>query len=276
MSGIFTLKIKNQGLLSLLMAKAKNPLTGNSRLTIDSRPEFNGEFSLYLTLCALFDISRVLIVGARDDFFYIQTNSCAEYLLIEPSVQDAQRLIDYANKRAYKNIKVSTCGVWNQDNINLEIYPGGTCFPIRDENQYGEAIRQGLIVDPYFIPGRTYVLNRNDAVISLAYTLDSICQSEGFLDVPHFTKLDIEGSEIFALKGYKCSRAIPFIQYEYNTFWWNAGIPHSVIFELLPDSYQYLVTPSGLFRITKPLEQYVYANLLASRIDLGESIGFVL
>ena len=89
-------------------------------------------------------------------------------------------------------------------------------------------------------------------------------------------KIDVEGAELDVMEGYKNIFNINFIQYEFNTCWYNANRRHSEIMNKLHQYKHYLISKDGLRLIKSPFEKYFYCNILASKFDLGDNVEFLV
>ena len=103
-------------------------------------------------------------------------------------------------------------------------------------------------------------------------TIDEIAKAQGLARV-NFIKLDIEGSELEALKGARGligDGLVDFIQMEYNQTWIAARVSLHDVFEFFePYQYQlYKVIPRGLLRMGSyhyTLDDFYFSNILAVR-----------
>ena len=91
---------------------------------------------------------------------------------------------------------------------------------------------------------------------------------------PSFVKIDIEGGEYLVIKGLLESATPDFVQYEYGATWFHAGVAHEEMFELMSDYYHYILTPRKMFLLERPLRQYFYANVIASRYYFGKELAY--
>ena len=153
------MRIKNANLLETL---SSNGDTDKISAVFDSRPEFNGEFKAFITLSTIFDLEFICVVGARDDFFYLQSSPSSTFLLIEPSITDLEKLKSYTIKKGYSQVYLTDSCIWSEKGRKIELYPGGTCYPISNQNEYESALSSGKIIDPYYKRESCYIRNKED------------------------------------------------------------------------------------------------------------------
>lgn len=238
----------------------------------DCRPEFNGEFRCFWWLLQNFDIKNPLIIGAVDDYHYLQAKPHAKWTLVEPSSEGASRLSAYCKSQLINADILQHALTANAREVI--IYDNGSIFSKKSTLEINRLVGQGLIKDSYLlhqINTSSYLPNKPIA------KLPSIIGSDVIAGPFDFVKIDVEGAEceiISSLLPTFSNNVI--VQYEYNSTWIHANKTHADMFSVLDGYHHYAISPFKLVPILKPIESYFYANFLASPFSLPacHSYGF--
>jgi Methyltransferase FkbM domain len=240
----------------------------------DCRPEFNGEYRCFWWLLKNYIIKKPIVVGAADDYHYLQALHRARWTLVEPSPSDAMGIHEYCRRQLVEALVVQQA--ITHDARIVDIYDNGSIFPKADVGKIQQLVAQGKIFDPYMLNQlKSGTYSRNQKLASL----QSVRAEQVLDDSYDFLKIDVEGAEceiVEAIKNFLAPSA--FVQYEFHSTWIHAGRNHKDMFDILPGWYHYLITYDGLVLQPTPADFYYYANFLATPFPLTafESFKFLV
>ena len=239
----------------------------------DSRPMFNGEYRAFLAIDRLFGyIDNFISVGARGDRFYLDTIPKSRCVFVEPDLTAAQELNSYASGFNITNKYIETHGL-HPTLPTASITEFGSIYIRKSLYLIKEAIASGVICCPY-------VMNEveNGSWKEGAYKFEAPCITPAellkkFSIDPYYIKIDVEGAEVMIIDSFLKAGASPsFIQYEYGVPWFHGNIKMQDMFDCTPGYYHYVIKEDRMILVERPVRQYFYANMVASRRYLGEEI----
>lgn len=206
-------------------------------------PMLNGEHRLVPQCQTVFD------VGARTDDYLVRLNRNCKFHLFEPMAESFAELQRKTLDDA--NVTIVNTALGNEHG-DLQIYP-----------------------DTQSIHKRPH--GSSEPMEIKIQTLDDYCHNAG-IETIDFMKIDVEGYELDVLRGGQqmIQERVRTIQFEYGGTYEEVGISLEDVFLFLGERWtMYRVLPSGLVevpRYTERLENYQYANFVASRVALDECL----
>lgn len=211
------------------------------KLQINSgEPWLNGETDLAKWINEIFHPKQVFAVGAQKDFDFVKCfDKETNIHLFEPQ------------KLAFREL-LNNEELFNRPNTFFNLMGASNRTGYATYYRWGESV--------YDHDGK----GETDTIFLT--TLKNYCRQR---DLNHidFLKIDVEGLEwevIDGLANVECD----FIQFEYGDRYLKAGKTLGDMFSLLKNRYIYHIEPQTLRCVGKPIENYHYANYLASKIKL--------
>ena len=133
--------------------------------------------------------------------------------------------------------------------------PSGPAF--KDDSTY-TMYKEPVDYDKPNVYVNKYALN------DTTQTLSDYCKT---LDISHidFLKIDTDGHDLAVLDGLG-NVSVDVIQFEYDNFYRKHDLDTNVMFDRLKDWHFFYILPSGILPITKMRDDYIYTNILASKI----------
>ncbi len=247
----------------------------NRKHKIDARPMFNGEYKAFLKVLSINPgLENFLSIGAANDQFYLNLIPHSKCVLVEPDNSASNLLHEYICEFGMQNKFIERQAIHPEKEI-VNISKKGSIYKRRPLEEVIEAIEDGLYFCPYIIEA---INNGRYDQTETAFECKCIKPSEllkRYKLKPDFIKIDVEGAEFIIIKSLMYEDINPiFIQYEYNTTWFDANVKHKKMFDILDNYYHYEIRPDCMILNSQPINHYIYTNFLASRQYLGERVSY--
>lgn len=236
---------------------------------------FNGEYRSFIKILQLEEnLDNFLSIGAREDNFYLDLLCSKRCLLVEPDINAAVALDTYIKQWAMPNKTLDSSCIY-QENSQIPIYSNGSIYRNRPLDEIINALKSGLVICPYTQAAIASGLYSRGDVSIHANSISPLQLLQKHNLNPEFIKVDVEGAEKNIIESLmKANIRPPYIQYEYGVTWFHAGVTMAEMLQVTDDYYHYIIAPKHMILLDKPLKEYFYANILASKRFLGKIIPF--